>query len=131
MQRLLRALQLMFRIGVPAALLVAVGAATFEHLRPRHIANQYLDNPRLENRILVGYSRQTTYGGDGSEIAATYIFVPSVFYTGLTYTVRKDENGSVKVDKGRTYPPLAVINLGVFLTLCVVAWRLPRIAKAT
>jgi hypothetical protein len=129
-QRILRFLQTVLRFGIPIIFAVGIFAAVFEAINPWALADQYVPSLRNEHRVLVSFSRQSAYGGDGSETKGTYILVPGFFLTGDIYTVKKHSDGSVELEKSEVFPLLAILQAAIFVGLCVIAWRVPRIEKS-
>jgi hypothetical protein len=128
-QSVLRLLQTALRIGVPAMAVISIAAAIFEAGNPWPIADQYVPARTGEHRVLVGWSSQSTYSGDGSDVSASYILLPSFFLTGERLTVQELSDGSTKVERDEVFLPLLVGEILVLVALCVWAWITPRVPK--
>jgi hypothetical protein len=125
-QSLLRFLQTALRIAFPAMAVVSIAAVIVEARNPWPVADEYVPTRIGEYRILVGWSTQSTYSGDGSDVSASYILLPSFFLTGEILTVRESSDGLTKIERDEVFLPLLAGEILISLALCVWAWITPK-----
>ena len=115
----------------PLIVLIMVGEAGYEMAFPWRRATEALPTPPGNVRVMVALSYRGGLKGEDEDISATYVFLPEILWSPNVHTVRKSPSGEVTVSTARTFIPGDILGFLFMVSLSVIAWKVPTIARAT